>query len=88
MCRPGTVRYAPPETPCCSTAPITTPRTRTSAARQRGVRRGDRLLLVLGNVVPLWEVMLRAIRLDAVIIPASQRQDQAGRAAAGRGEPY
>jgi len=36
-----------------------------------GLRRGDRLLLVLGNVVPLWEVMLGAIRLGAVIIPAT-----------------
>ena len=36
-----------------------------------GLRRGDRLLLVLGNVVPLWEVMLAAIRMGAVIIPAT-----------------
>lgn len=36
-----------------------------------GLRRGDRLLLVLGNVVPLWEVMLGAIRMGAVIIPAT-----------------
>jgi acetyl-CoA synthetase len=37
----------------------------------QGLRRGDRLLLVLGNCVPLWEVMLGAIRMGAVIIPAT-----------------
>jgi len=36
-----------------------------------GLRRGDRLLLVLGNCVPLWEIMLGAIRLGAVVIPAT-----------------
>ena len=36
-----------------------------------GVRRGDAILLMLGNVVPLWEVMLAAIKLGAVIIPAT-----------------
>src|SRR3954463_9278272 len=36
-----------------------------------GLRRGDRLLVVLGNVVPLWEVMLGAIRLGVVLIPAT-----------------
>jgi acetyl-CoA synthetase len=39
--------------------------------RSLGVRRGDRMLLMLGNVVPLWEVMLAATKLGAVIIPAS-----------------
>jgi acetyl-CoA synthetase len=39
--------------------------------RDLGVRRGDRLLLALGNVLPLWEVMLAAIKLGAVIIPAT-----------------
>jgi acetyl-CoA synthetase len=32
---------------------------------------GDRVLLMLGNVVPLWETMLAAIRSGAVVIPAS-----------------
>ncbi|HEX4830684.1 MAG TPA: AMP-binding protein, partial [Trebonia sp.] len=39
--------------------------------RGLGVNRGDHVLLMLGNVVPLWEVMLAAIKLGAVIIPAS-----------------
>jgi acetyl-CoA synthetase len=39
--------------------------------RDEGVDRGDRILLVLGNVVPLWEVMLAAIKLGAVVIPAT-----------------
>jgi acetyl-CoA synthetase len=39
--------------------------------RALGVRRGDRILLMLGNVVPLWEVMLAAMKLGAVVIPAS-----------------
>ena len=39
--------------------------------RGLGVRRGDHMLLMLGNIVPLWEVMLAAIKLGAVIIPAS-----------------
>ncbi len=36
-----------------------------------GVRRGDRVLIVLGNCVPLWECMLACIRLGAVMIPAT-----------------
>ena len=36
-----------------------------------GVGRGDRVLMMLHNVVPLWEVMLAAIKLGAVIIPAT-----------------
>ncbi len=39
--------------------------------RGLGVRGGDRVLLMLGNVVPLWEVMLAAMKLGAVVIPAS-----------------
>ena len=39
--------------------------------RGLGVERGDRILLMLGNVPPLWEVMLAAIKLGAVIIPAT-----------------
>ena len=39
--------------------------------RGLGVGRGDRILLMLGNVVPLWEVMLAAMKLGAVTIPAT-----------------
>jgi acetyl-CoA synthetase len=39
--------------------------------RALGVRRGDRILLMLGNVVPLWETMLAAMKLGAVVIPAT-----------------
>jgi acetyl-CoA synthetase len=39
--------------------------------REQGVRRGDRVLLVLGNVVPLWELTLAAAKIGAVIIPAA-----------------
>ncbi|MGE0416026.1 MAG: AMP-binding protein [Acetobacteraceae bacterium] len=39
--------------------------------RVLGVKRGDRVLLMLGNVVPLWEVMLAAMKLGAVVIPAT-----------------
>jgi acetyl-CoA synthetase len=37
----------------------------------QGVGRGDRILIMLANVVPLWETMLAAIKLGAVIIPAT-----------------
>ena len=36
-----------------------------------GVQRGDRIVLMLGNQVELWEIVLAAIKLGAVIIPAS-----------------
>jgi len=36
-----------------------------------GIGQGDRVLLVLGNCVPLWELTLSCIRLGAVIIPAT-----------------
>ena len=39
--------------------------------RGLGGGRGDRLLLMLGNIAPLWEVILAAMKLGAVIIPAS-----------------
>jgi acetyl-CoA synthetase len=37
-----------------------------------GVVRGDRVLLMLGNEVPLWELMLACIKIGAVMIPATQ----------------
>jgi acetyl-CoA synthetase len=39
--------------------------------RAQGLRRGDHLLLLLGNVVPLWETMLAAMKLGLVVIPAT-----------------
>jgi acetyl-CoA synthetase len=42
----------------------------------QGVGPGDRILLMLANVVPLWETMLAAIKLGAVIIPATTLLDR------------
>ena len=39
--------------------------------RALGVARGDRVMLMLGNVAPLWEVMLAAMKLGAVVVPAT-----------------
>ena len=39
--------------------------------RGLGVRRGDAVLLMLGNELALWETMLAAIKLGAVLIPAT-----------------
>lgn len=36
-----------------------------------GLLPGDRVLIVLGNTVPLWETMLGCIRAGAVMIPAT-----------------
>jgi acetyl-CoA synthetase len=50
--------------------------------RAHGLGRGDRLLLMLPNCIALWETMLAAIRLGAVIIPATtllERADLADR---------
>jgi acetyl-CoA synthetase len=55
--------------------------------RGLGVRRGDRVLLMLGNVAPLWEVILATMKLGAVIIPASallQAADLVDRIARGQ----
>jgi acetyl-CoA synthetase len=52
-----------------------------------GVGPGDRVMIMLGNVVPLWETMLAVIRLGAVMIPATtllQRDDLADRFERGR----
>jgi acetyl-CoA synthetase len=53
----------------------------------RGVGAGDRVLVMLGNVIPLWEVMLAVIKLGAVMIPATtllQGDDLADRLVRGR----
>jgi acetyl-CoA synthetase len=39
--------------------------------RAHGLKRGDHLLLLLGNVIPLWETMLASIKLGVVVIPAT-----------------
>lgn len=52
-----------------------------------GVARGDRVLLMLGNEVPLWELMLACIKIGAVMIPATQllsRDDLVDRFERGR----
>jgi acetyl-CoA synthetase len=53
----------------------------------QGIEPGDRILLMLPNVVSLWEVMLAAIRLGAIVIPATtllERDDLADRLERGR----
>jgi len=55
--------------------------------REHGVRRGDRLLVMLPNVTALWETMLAAFKLGAVVIPATPqltRADLEDRFARGR----
>lgn len=39
--------------------------------RWLGVNRGDRLLVMLGNHVALWETLLAAFKLGAIVIPAT-----------------
>jgi len=39
--------------------------------RAQGVARGDRIILMLGNQLELWEALLAAMKLGAVVIPAT-----------------
>ncbi|HUI99925.1 MAG TPA: AMP-binding protein [Usitatibacter sp.] len=39
--------------------------------RAQGVKRGDRILVMLSNVVPLWEITLAVLKLGAVASPAT-----------------
>ena len=39
--------------------------------RQQGVLRGDRIIVMLPNVVAMWEVMLASMKLGTVVIPAA-----------------
>ena len=51
-----------------------------------GVGPGDRVLIMLGNVIALWETMLATIKLGAVMIPATtllRQADLADRLARG-----
>jgi acetyl-CoA synthetase len=55
--------------------------------RRLGVQRGDRLLVMLGNEIALWEAMLGAMKLGAVVIPATTllgREDLRDRLDRGR----
>lgn len=52
-----------------------------------GVGHGDPILVMLGNVTALWETMLAAIKIGAVIVPATtllEHEDLADRIARGR----
>jgi acetyl-CoA synthetase len=42
-----------------------------------GARRGDRLMLMLGNQLPLWETLLAAMKLGVVVSPATTLLTQA-----------
>lgn len=39
--------------------------------RDNGIRRGDRVVLMLGNAVELWEAMLGCMKVGAVMVPTS-----------------
>ena len=39
--------------------------------RSQGVQRGDRMIIMLGNQVELWELMLAGIKLGIVLIPTT-----------------
>lgn len=45
--------------------------------RALGIRRGDRVLVMLPNRVELWEIMLAAIKLGAVLSPATMLLSEA-----------
>jgi acetyl-CoA synthetase len=45
--------------------------------RDLGIQRGDRILLMLGNIPSLWELMLAAIKLSCPLIPTTTLMMQA-----------
>ena len=55
--------------------------------QKAGAKRGDTILLMLNNVVELWESMLGAMKIGAMVIPATpllSRSDVADRISRGR----
>jgi acyl-coenzyme A synthetase/AMP-(fatty) acid ligase len=54
--------------------------------RSLGVSRGDRLILMLGNRIELWETLLASMKLGAVVIPATTLLGPADGAEADEGE--
>jgi acetyl-CoA synthetase len=44
-----------------------------AALAARGVRRGDRVLVMLPNALALWDVVLAVMKLGAVLVPASMQ---------------
>jgi acetyl-CoA synthetase len=53
----------------------------------RGVQRGERVLLMVGNVPALWETLLGAMKVGAVVIPATtllSREDLTDRLERGK----
>ena len=48
-----------------------------NSLRALGVKRGDGVLLMLDNVLPLWELMLACIKLGAVLVPSTLLLSQA-----------
>jgi acetyl-CoA synthetase len=48
-----------------------------SFLQARGVAKGDRVQVMLSNVLPLWEVMLAIFKLGAVVVPASTQLTRA-----------
>ena len=48
-----------------------------NALRGLGVRRGEGVLIMLDNVLPLWEVMLACMKLGAVLVPSTLLLSQA-----------
>lgn len=40
---------------------------------KRGAKKGDALLLMLPNAIPLWEVLLAAIKLGILVVPTSMQ---------------
>jgi len=44
-----------------------------NALKRLGVKRGDRILVMLGNQAELWQIILAAMKVGAVIVPATSQ---------------